>query len=255
MRWLEFFLIVLLILACFGLLYENYQKSKLEYELHKSRINYSFLMLDSENKTRYIHQLQRELRQLREENSKLKEQISKLRSNIESLKQQIDTLKYEIHLFEKVPKNYYDHFFPKYPNTYEGLLDFLHHLVCPKPAFKRCTFVAAFTEWALENAGFNASIVVSAWYENGHPVGSHAFDMVVIGKKKYYVDLAATRTPILYTKLKDKYHKHICDVYRNIYQAIDGLWYKCLDWWDYTGFPPPKNECWRKYVPVHINWY
>jgi hypothetical protein len=176
-----------------------------------------------------------------------------LEANYESLKADHDSLKKLLNEYENVPQSYYSSgTFYQHPNTYEELSKFLTvEFVLPK-YYKinvfDCSESAAYLEWALENAGFDAEILTgpTPWDTSS---GYHAWVMAYT--TDYRVAIEATwltnevdftlfdRIPgVVYegdgiiSEWSNYYHGYN-HAYRNIYHATrDSGNPKEWNWWD-----------------------
>jgi len=146
---------------------------------------------------------------------------------------------------KKVPKGYYStDFFREHRNTIDELKKFLKYEFTLPHAYKDdvfdCSEIAAYTEWALEDAGFEAYIA-QGYYVNKAGAGGHAWVIVKMGNQQYYVDPTIMRKDDDRTILipPDGYNVKPSAVFSNIYEAVEhdksvDEW----DWWSVTGFPP-----------------
>lgn len=122
----------------------------------------------------------------------LQGRIYELQSSYEELQWQNESLRNLLQEYEKVPNDYYSiGAFPHHSNTYGELTNFLlWEFVLPtgyKTNIFDCSESAAYLEWALENAGFDADIAVgpTPWDS-----GRHAW--VIAHPKGYRVAIEAT---------------------------------------------------------------
>jgi len=88
----------------------------------------------------------------------------RLQSSYNRLEDENEDLRRLLDQYEKVPHNYYSSGTPLYANTYSNLCHFLESEVVLPRGYELGTFdcseASAYLEWALENAGFDAYIVV-----------------------------------------------------------------------------------------------
>ena len=147
----------------------------------------------------------------------LEDENSKLREKLNDTLFQLKCLKDKLKLYAQVPRGYYSaKYFPDHKNTLKALKHFLskeffvpHKYV---PDVFDCSEIAAYTEWALEDAGFNAYIVIG-YLKDSKGKWGHAWDMVKIGNSTYYID-ASSGKPYLF-----KHDPHYIKLYvlKNIY--------------------------------------
>ena len=178
--------------------------------------------------------------------------IQNLQHEIANLERELDTLRDSLKLYEQVPHGYYNtHKYNDQSNTIRALENFLAYDFKLPASYKEgdfdCSESSACLEWALEDAGFNAWIVVgpSPWGEGGY----HAW--VIVYTKEYTVAIEATALTgglisrltylllgdalgVIYSgdQYGDGYYHGYDTRYKNIYQAIKdyrgvGEW----DWW------------------------
>ncbi len=183
-------------------------------------------------------ELRMKIQMLESENRQLKEKVNELNSELKSLRNLVEELK-------KVPKGHYStDFFRDRVSSVAELKNFLKTEFFLPHGYSEgvfdCSEIAAYTEWALEDAGFDAYIVQGYYSVNGVTRG-HAWVMVEVAGTTYYVDPTVMRKSDDRTLLilPEKYRIRPTAVFENIYEAIehDGSaeeW----DWWSVTGFPP-----------------
>jgi len=190
----------------------------------------------------------------------LQGRMSELQSSYNRLEAENRNLQTLLEQYEKVPHAYYSTgAFPVYSNTYEQLSRFLtFEFVLPggyKVNVFDCSESAAYLEWALENAGFDAQIAIgrTPWNPSS---GYHAW--VIAHTKEYKVAIEATaltgeynllylfagRVPgIVYDNDSlihgwENYYEGHDNLFENIYKAIRNRgtteeW----NWWEgYWGF-------------------
>jgi cell division protein FtsB len=238
-----------------------------EYSRHISYINASYAALQAslENLTdKYLDIVDRNAAmntnyyKLQSDYDSLSTSNKILSDNYAALAREVIELEYEnrdlqtiLDEYEKVPHSYYSSgTFMQHSNTYDDLCYFLT-VGFKVPPYKLdifdCSESAAYVEWALENAGFDAEIVTGTtpWDTNSY----HAW--VIANTNEYQVAIEATwltdkidssvtgRVPgIIYGEDDlipewNNYYEKYDDKYQNIYCAIrySGVpneW----NWWD-----------------------
>lgn len=147
----------------------EYEYTQLETAHNSLQVNYDSLGSDYES-------LESDYYLLEEDFQSLKTDYNKLLAENRDLEELV-------YLYESVPHSYYSvDAFPQQPNTWEALNEFLlYELRLPVRYYREnefdCSEASAYIEWALEDAGFDADIVVgpSPWNPTG---GYHAWNMV-----------------------------------------------------------------------------
>jgi len=204
--------------------------SKEELMAEKSKLQETLNDLKNENEN-----LRLRVYDLEKENGELRSQLSELYVKVAELES-------KLRLYEQVPHGYYStNFFPEYQNTVEDLKAFLSKLKIPHK-YERgvfdCSEISAYVEWVLEDAGFDAYIVLGEVDFGGDNKGIHAWNMVKVAGATYYIDMSSGKPHIFKS---DKHHLKIIKVFKNIYEAIEYYYgVKEWDWWNVVGFPP-KN--------------
>lgn len=227
--------------------YQQYQEAQslkkkvvtLKWQIYTNKTLAKSLKSEKESLEKRIKELENENWRLIQQVDKLEKENEELRSKLSNLYVKIAELEEKLKLYEQVPHGYYStNFFPKYPNTVKGLKNFLAHLKIPHK-YERgvfdCSEISAYVEWALENAGFDAYIVLGEVNFYGKPE-IHSWNMVKVEGSTYYID-ASSGKPYLF-KSNPHYIK-IIKIFKNIYEAVnyyDSV--KEFDWWNVVGFPP-----------------
>jgi len=130
----------------------------------------------------------------------LQGQMGQLESSHSQLQDENESLRQLLQQYEKVPYGYYStRNFPYHSNTFEGLCGFLiYDFVLPtdyRLNIFDCSESAAYLEWALDTAGFDARIAVGQcpWDVSG---GRHAWVHVYFDDSTYSAvePTALTRT-------------------------------------------------------------
>lgn len=189
----------------------------------------------------------------------LQGRMGQVESQYRELQTENERLRELLQQYEDVPHGYYSAGnFPYHSNTYGELCDFLQsEFVLPrnyKVGIFDCSESAAYLEWALEIAGFNANIAVgpTPW----KPSGYHAW--VIVHTEEHRVAIEATaltgeykflnlfllRTPgIVYSHDSlipgwENYYSGYDHTFKNIYWAVRH--YRSVsewNWWEgYWGF-------------------
>jgi len=240
MRALVAILLIWAIVSTGLVIHLNQENSKLEkeivtlkWQLYSNETSKKKLLYEKSELEETVDKLKKENENLRWQLYNLKEENEKLKEQIEQLNWKIQSLEDKLRLYEQVPHGYYStNFFPEYQNTVEDLKAFLSKLKIPHK-YERgvfdCSEISAYVEWALEDAGFDAYIVLAE---------DHAWNMVKVAGATYYVDMSSGKP---YIFKSDKRYPKIVKVFKNIYEAVD--YYHSVkewDWWSVVGFPP-KN--------------
>ena len=195
--------------------------------------------------------LQQNYQNMQNQREEWRTRCSNLQTQYDQLKQSYDTLQTEnkelrelLNKYEKVPTGYYSTSeFPHHNNNYEELVSFLENEFRMPKGYREgvfdCSEMSAYTEWALQNSGFDAYIAVgkTPWNTSS---GHHAW--VIVITSEYKVAVEATRSPplIVYKGQSgyENYYGGYDKLYSNIYQVIKGLGSgeEC-NWWEgYWGF-------------------
>lgn len=242
-------LVLVWALIATGIAFQQYQKiQKLEKEVASLKWQaYSNKTLLENLKSEKIS-LEERVKQLENENWQLIQQVDKLRKENEDLRNQVAELQSRIaelertlELYEQIPHGYYStNFFPDHRNTLEDLKKFLNREFKVPHKYEKnvfdCSEISAYTEWALEDAGFDAYIVLGEVDFGSNNKGTHAWNMVKVGGATYYID-ASSGKPYLF-KSDDRYLR-VIDVFKNIYEAVKNYGrVDEFDWWNIVGFPP-----------------
>lgn len=184
--------------------------------------------------------------------------ISELQSSNTRLQDEIDDLERLLDQYEKVPHSYYStSSFSHYPNTRGEFFNFLTSGFTLPRGYEEhvfdCSESAAYVEWALENAGFDAYIAVgpSPWNPAS---GYHAWVIVHLIEygETWRVAIEATALTggyygpsgtTLFLNIPslvggENYYEGYDDIFENIYQAISQrLSVDEWNWWEgYWGF-------------------
>jgi len=218
--------------------YQNVNKLKkeivsLKWQVYSNKTTIKELKSEKETLGKKIQDLESENWRLIQQIDMLRRENEELRNQLSELQVKISELEDKLRLYEQVPHGYYStNFFPEYGNTVEDLKAFLSKLKIPHK-YERgvfdCSEISAYVEWALEDAGFDAYIVLAE---------DHAWNMVKVAGATYYVDMSSGKP---YIFKSDKRYPKIVKVFKNIYEAVD--YYHSVkewDWWSVVGFPP-KN--------------
>ena len=226
---------------------QNYNSLDANYNILQT--NYNYLQTD-------LQSLRTDYNSLESEYNKLKSEISALRSENNQLERKNSDLQSIIDEYEKVPHSYYStDAIDSNRNTWERLARFLSSEF-RLPAYYEehvfdCSESSAYEEWALENEGFMADIVVGP--NPSGEAGYHAW--VIVKTIDYQVAIEATaltgrgryvwfswgRVPgVIYSEDKlidgwENYYQGYDESFKNIYRAIrqSGA-IKEWDWWDLT---------------------
>jgi len=221
--------------------YQQYQNvSKLEKEIvsfkwqvYSNKTAIEELKSEKETLGKKIQDLESENWRLIQQIDKLRKENEELRNRLSELQVKISELEDKLRLYEQVPHGYYStNFFPEHRNTVEDLKAFLSKLKIPHK-YERgvfdCSEISAYVEWALEDAGFDAYIVLAE---------DHAWNMVKVAGATYYIDISSEKP---YIFKSDKRYPKIVKVFKNIYEVV-GYYHsvKEWDWWNVAGFPPKE---------------
>jgi len=253
MRYLTAILLIWAVLATAVAVHTIQENHRLEKEI-KELIKEAFSYMKSrDDLLKKNKELLENITELENENKFLKMRIKTLEREKRKLEEEVDSLRCGIYVlkaiieeFKKVPKGYYStDFFPDHANTVSELKKFLkYEFYLPHKYEKEvfdCSEIAAYTEWALEDAGFDAYIAVGYYTEEGGVMVGHAWVIVKVGNQRFYVDPTVMRKGDDRTILipPDKYNIKPSEIYSNIYEAVEhdqsiDQW----DWWNVVGFPP-----------------
>lgn len=185
--------------------------------------------------------------------------MSQLESIYRELQAENEGLEALLREYERVPHGYYSiDAFSHHSNTYEELCNFLTWEFALPRGYKvgvfDCSESAAYLEWALETAGFDADIIVGdtpwdtssrhAWVI-AHPKGYRvAIEATALTGEYKFLQLFLFQVPGVVYKNDplvpgwENYYEGYDGVYGNIYQAIHS--WRSTDewnWWEgYWGF-------------------
>lgn len=214
--------------------------------------NFNYVQADLKSLRADYNLLEADYEYLESEHNKLKGEVTGLNSEIRQLNLEKSDLQRIVDEYEKVPHSYYSmDVFKSYENTWEGLSKFL------SSGFKLprdyeidvfdCSESAAYLEWALENAGFMAEIVVGP-SPSGEIGVDHAWIIVQtrdyqvaveatwLNTKERYAALSWSRVPgVIYgdDTLIDEwenYYEGYDESFKNIYIAIREFGYSNWEW-------------------------
>ncbi len=167
--------------------------------------------------------------------------MSQLQSSYNRLEAENRELQRLLDQYEKVPHAYYSTgAFPHHSNTYEELSQFLSSEFEMPRGYKLnvfdCSESAAYVEWALENAGFMAEIVVGpspsgggiyhAWVLVQTIDYRVAIEPTALSGRGRYVWLSWERVPgVIYSEDTlidgwENYYEGYDESFKNIYMAI-----------------------------------
>jgi len=249
-RWVGIALIVVLVV---GGVFSGVKINNLTIKVNELESEYAGLQSDYDS-------LHSSYNSLRSDYDTLQGRMSELQSNYDELEAENEYLRGLLEQYEKVPHNYYSiGTFSRHANTYEELSSFLIWDFELPRGYERdvfdCSESAAYLEWALENAGFDAYIATgpTPW---GPSSGYHAW--VIVYTTDYNVAIEATaltggykfldlfllRTPgVVYKDDSlipgwENYYDGYDHLYKNIYLFIraHGNIEEC-NWWEgYWGF-------------------
>ena len=238
----------------------NQESVKLNSDIDRLQTDVSRLQTEVRNANNEIDFLERDRNALRVLNAQLEGSVTELRSTIKVYESNVNDLQALLSQYEKVPHSYYSAgAFDSHSNTYSELCSFLTWEFTLPRGYEvgvfDCSESAAYLEWALENAGFDAVLVVGptpwspdtgyhAWvivYTEEYKVAIEA--TVLTGEYKFW-DLFTGRTPgIVYSKDSriegwENYYNGYEAMYENIFHAIRAYFEaEEWDWWyGYWGF-------------------
>ncbi len=223
----------------YNLLDVNYKT--LESNLNSLNADFQLLAVDYANLESDYEALESDYDSLESKYDKLSGEVSSLKAENSKLESQNRDLQDLLNEYEKVPHAYYStNMFKTYSNTYSDLGQFLNSEFELPSSYEEeifdCSESAAYLEWALENAGFDAEIVVGPFPQDP-ATGFHAW--VIVYTTEYKVAVEATnfnrdrngyrswgRTPgIVFSddtliKGGEAYYDGYDDRFENIYEAI-----------------------------------
>lgn len=255
MRAIGHVVLVWAVLATVVAAYNIQENNQLKKEIRDLNLELKGYVNSNENVLRKNQELWNNIAKLEEENKNLKIRIRtleqekrELEQEIQQLRSKIDILNGIIEEFKKVPEGYYStDFFPEHGNSVEELRNLLkYEFELPHEYVKGvfdCSEIAAYTEWVLEDAGFDAYIAEGYYTGKGGAAVGHAWVIVKIGSQQFYIDPTVMRKDDDRTILipPDGYKVKPSAVYGNIFEAIEhDLSIDEWDWWNVVGFPP-KN--------------
>ena len=211
----------------------------LKWYAYKNKTSKEELMAEKSKLQETLNDLKNENVNLRLKIYDLEKENERLRSQLSELYVKVAELESKLRLYEQVPHGYYStNFFPEHRNTVEDLKAFLSKLKLPHK-YERgvfdCSEISAYVEWALEDAGFVAYIVLGEVDFGGDTKRIHAWNMVKVAGATYYIDMSSGKPHIFKS---DKHHLKIIKVFKNIYEAVE--YYHSVkewDWWSIVGFP------------------
>lgn len=190
--------------------YDNLQSdyNNLESDYHLIRNNYSLLYANHTMLQSNYDSLSVDFQSLENDYDSLQSEFSDLKSEYDVLKGKVTTLQIDydklqaenrelqilLSEYENVPHSYYStNMFKHYDNTWDDLSRFLtSEFKLPRDYELNvfdCSESAAYVEWALENAGFDAEIVVGK-NPSDPTTGNHAW--IIAHTIDYKVAIEAT---------------------------------------------------------------
>ncbi len=236
----------------------NYNSLQSNYNSLES--NYAVLQSKYTTLESNYNSLESDYKSLRSDYDILQGRMSALQSSYNRLEAEKSELQRLLDQYEKVPHDYYSSgVFSQHSNTYEELAQFLTFEFVSPRGYKLnvfdCSESAAYLEWALEIAGFDAKIALGptpsnpgsgyhAWviaYPEGYRV---AIEATALTGEYYLLYLFAGRIPgIVYSDDSlipgwNNYYNGYDTLLKNIYEAIRNRgtteeW----NWWEgYWGF-------------------
>lgn len=236
----------------------NYNLLDANYNMLQSNLN--SLQTDFQSLRSDYDALESDYTSLKSEHDTIKGELSSLEISYNKLQAENRDLQKLLSEYENVPHSYYStNMFKHHTNTWDELSRFLtSEFKLPRDYELNvfdCSESSAYVEWALENAGFNAEIVVghTPWDPTS---GRHAW--VIAYTTDYQVAIEATaltgeynwaylfmgRVPgVVYGEDElirgwENYYEGYDDTHRNIYRAIRdfGTSYE-WNWWEgFFGF-------------------
>ena len=233
----------------------NWQISynKLETYYDTTLNNYNLLDANHGALQSNFNALNTELQTLTVKHDELSADYKTLQSDYNKLQNETRDFKQLLNEYENVPHSYYSSGdFYQRPNTYDDLCYFLTvEFVLPKyyklDVFD-CSESTAYVEWALENAGFDAEILVgpTPWDTSS---GYHAWVMAYTNERQVAIEATLLTNEIDFTLIDripgiiyegddiisdwSNYYHGYDNAYQNIYHAIrDWGNPKEWNWWD-----------------------
>jgi len=229
---------------------DNYSQLDANYNILQS--NFNSLQSDFQSLTSKYNTLESERKSLESEHNELKGEVTALNSEIRQLKLEKSELQRIVDEYEKVPHSYYSmDVFKSYENTWEGLSKFLSSgFKLPRDYELNvfdCSESSAYLEWALENAGFMAVIVVGpspsgevgvdhAWVIARTRDYQVAIEATSLNTKDRYAALSWGRVPgVIYgndTLIDgwENYYEGYDEEFKNIFIAIREFGYSDREW-------------------------
>ena len=239
-------------LGNYDLLNTNY--NALESDLNLLTGEFKSLEADHDTLETDYKTLESEYNSLESKYDKLSGEVSALKTENSKLEREKGDLQYLLNEYEKVPHAYYStNIFKTYSNTFSDLGQFLNSEFELPSSYELevfdCSETAAYLEWALENAGFDAEIVVGRFPPDPDS-GFHAW--VIAHTTDYKVAIEATnfnksrnayrswgRIPgVVYSndtliEGAEAYYNSYDDSFKNIFEAIreHGTSSQQWNWW------------------------
>jgi len=240
-----------------------YQELTNNYNLldanHKAlQSNYNSLDTDFQSLSADYDALTSDYDALESKHDKLSGEVSSLKAENKKLEAENRDLQELLSEYENVPHSYYStNVFKQYSNTWSDLSQFLNsEFELPRSYEEEvfdCSETSAYLEWALENAGFDAKIIVGPFPQDPTS-GFHAW--VIVNTTDYEVAVEATgltskqrtaylswgRVPgVVYgddTLISgwENYYEGYDDSFENIYKAIREYRASCQQWNWWEGF-------------------
>ena len=241
------FLLIWALIAT-GIAFQQYREvlklekemAKLKWQVYSNKTVIENLRSEKASLEDKVEQLEGENWKLMQQISELKTENEKLRDNLSRMYVKVAELEEKLKLYEQIPHGYYStNFFPNHRNTLNDLKKFLSKEFFVPHKYEKnvfdCSEISAYTEWALEDAGFDAYIVLGKVNFYGR-LEDHTWNMVKVEGSTYYID-ASSGKPYLF-KSDSRYLK-VIKVFKNIYEAV-GFYHSVneFDWWNVVGFPP-----------------
>lgn len=180
-------------LGNYDLLDANYKA--LESNLNSLNADFQSLGVDYTNLESDYAALDSDYDSLESKYDKLSGEVSALNTENRKLEREKEDLQDLLNEYEKVPHGYYsNNIFKSYSNTYSDLGQFLNSEFELPSSYELeifdCSESAAYLEWALENAGFDAEIVVGSFPQDPDS-GFHSW-VIVYTTDNYKVAVEAT---------------------------------------------------------------
>ena len=249
----------------------NFKQLKSDYNslvsnYNSLNTNYQQLKSNHDSLASKYNSLEADYKSLQSDDDALKGKVStlwisnsQLEAEKKALQNSVDQYKRLIDQYEKVPNSYYSSSaFRRHPNTLNDLFSFLALEFVLPTAYKAnvfdCSESAAYLEWALENAGFDAKIAIGpsptkpteyhAWiiaYPQGYQV---AIEATALTGEFTLLQLLAGRVPgIIFSDDPQfpqwrKYYYGYDRLFQNVYYAIRNyMSVEEWNWWDgFWGF-------------------